>query len=387
VCVFAAYNCHFMKSQSETLIIGAGPAGLAAAACLSKRGASFTIVDQATTIGSSWRRHYDRLHLHSDRDHSALPYLDFPEGTPRYPSRDQVIAYLERYAQHFRLAPHLGERVQSVRSGDAGWITTTTACVYCSKQVIVATGHNAVPHLPKWPGQEHFSGRIVHSSEYRNGEPFRGQSVLIIGLGNSGGEIAIDLLRHGARVAIAVRSPVNIVPREILGLPILTISVALSRLPARLADAFAAPLIRLTMGDISKLGFRRPQLGPITQIKTTSRVPLIDTGTVELVREGSIEVLGGVRSMGKTDVTFDDRSARRCDAIVLATGFRPDFDYFLGPHSPGTQQTHPGTKTTGEAGLYFCGFVVSPTGMLRDIGIEARRIAETITRPITQQPI
>lgn len=372
-----------MESQPETLVIGAGPAGLAVAACLRKRGAPFVIVERADTIGSSWRRHYDRLHLHTDRDHSALPYLGFPAGTPRYPSREQVIAYLERYARHFELTARVGEEARSVRPYENGWITTTTAGTYRSRRVIVATGYNAIPHMPEWPGRDRFCGPIVHSSEYRNGAPFRGQHVLVIGFGNSGGEIAIDLHEYGARVAMSVRGPVNIIPREILGLPVLAISIAFSRLPARLADALAAPLSRITIGDISKLGLTRLATGPMTQIKTKSRIPLIDVGTVKLIRQGYIDVVGGVRSTSDTGVTFDDGSCRHFDAIVAATGFTAGIDRFLELRSaiPGAQQARSRSCTVSEAGLYFCGFVVSSTGMFREIGIEARRIADHITRP------
>ena len=370
-----------MEQQVDTLVIGAGPAGLAVAACLKKRGASCIIVDRATEVGSSWRRRYDRLHLHSDRDRSTLPYLSFPAGTPRYPSREQVIEYLELYARHFELVPHFNEEVRTVRPRNPGWITTTTASVYHARQVVVATGYNAVPYQPQWRGQEGFSGRILHSSEYRSGESFRGQSVLVVGLGNSGGEIAIDLHEHGARVAIAVRGPVNIIPREILGVPVLAISIALSRLPARFADALAAPLVRLTIGDISKLGFRKLPMGPFTQIKARTRIPLIDVGTVKLVREGHIEVLGDIREMGEGDVTFEDGRSRAFDAIVAATGFRPRTECFLAPQRNilDMEQPPPGGGET-QSGLHYCGFIVSPIGMLHEIGIEAQRIADEITR-------
>src|SRR5690242_3857687 len=149
-----------MERQTDSLIIGAGPAGLAVAACLSRREVPFVVVEQAAALAASWHRHYDRLHLHTDRGHSALPYLDFPKGTPRYPSRDQVIAYLEQYARHFGIAPHLGQRVERVQYNDGEWITTSGGSVYRSRHVIVATGYNAVPHLPDWPGRELFGRRI-----------------------------------------------------------------------------------------------------------------------------------------------------------------------------------------------------------------------------------
>ncbi|OXC76532.1 flavin-containing monooxygenase [Caballeronia sordidicola] len=377
-----------MEQQLDTLVIGAGPAGLAVAACLKKRGASCIIVDREAEVGSSWRRHYDRLHLHSDRDRSALPYLPFPAGTPRYPSREQVIEYFELYARYFELAPHFNEEVRTVRPCNPGWMTTTTAGVYHSRQVVVATGYNAVPYLPQWRGQERFRGRILHSSEYRSGESFRGQSVLVVGLGNSGAEIAIDLHEHGARVAMAVRGPVNIVPREILGVPVLAIAILLNRLPARFADALAAPLVRLTIGDITKLGFRKLPMGPFTQIKTRTRIPLIDVGTVKLVREGHIEVLGDIREMGEADVTFDDGRARDFDAIVAATGFRPRSGFFLAPPSDilDAEQPQPPSGGDKKSGLHHCGFIVSATGMLREIGIEAQRVADEITH-LEHQPV
>ena len=371
-----------MERQPETLIIGAGPAGLAVAACLKKRGASFVILERATKVGASWRHHYDRLHLHTVKNHSALPYLDFPADTPRYPSRDQVIAYLEQYASHFGLIPQFGEDVDGVTACNQGWITTTKHRVYRSNQVIVATGYNSIPNVPTWPGQESFRSRILHSSEYRNGNSFCGQSVLVIGFGNSGGEIALDLHEHGAHVTMSVRGTVNVVPREILHLSIVTVSIALSRLPARVADALAAPLLRLTIGNLSKLGFRKAASGPITQIKTSSRVPLIDIGTIDLVRAGQIEIRGGVRSMSEARVTFDDGSSPHFDAIVLATGYRPGIEHFPQRRNDVCvkDKTHGKTRVIGDAGLYFCGFFVSPTGMLRDIAMEARWIADHITR-------
>ena len=369
-----------MECEATTLIIGAGPAGLAVAACLRKRGTRFVVVEGAAHIGSSWRRHYARLHLHTDKAHSALPYLDFPAGTPRYPSREHMITYLERYARHFDVTPHLGEEVRSVTAADGGWLTTTRACVYHSPRVVIATGYNAVPHTPVWPGQERFRGRILHSSEYSNGEPFRGLNVLVVGFGNSGGEIAIDLHEHGARVTMSVRGAVNIVPREIIGLPILTVSIALSRLPAAFADLVSAPILRMALGNLPKLGFRKPALGPFAQIKCTSRIPLIDIGTIRLVRDGDIEIRGGISSISETAVIFEDGSLRSFDAMVLATGFRSGLERFL--HVSNSVRHSSAKKcrdgAIGEAGLYFCGFYVSATGMLRDIGFDARLIAEHI---------
>jgi indole-3-pyruvate monooxygenase len=369
-----------MEHDVDTLVIGAGPSGLAVAACLKERGVSSVIVERAATVGSSWRHHYSRLHLHTNRAHSALPHFSFPAGTPRYPSREQVIGYLEAYARHFDLAPHFGEEVLAVRSSNGGWNTTTSANAYRSRCVVVATGYSALPYVPRWPGEETFGDPILHSSEYRDAEPYRGKHVLVIGFGNSGGEIAIDLHEHGARVAVSVRGPVNIIPRDVAGIPVLTLGIALGPLPTRLADTLAGTLARLVIGDITRLGFRKLDMGPIAQIKQTARVPLIDIGTVKLIREGHIDVLPGVSAMDGPEVSFDDGTSRQFDAIIAATGFRPTINRFLEPaddiFTPG--QALPRRGAAAKPGLYFCGFVISPTGMLREIAIEAKHIAEHI---------
>jgi indole-3-pyruvate monooxygenase len=371
-----------MENEVDTLVIGAGPSGLAVAACLKQRGVSPVIVEREATVASSWRRHYGRLHLHTARAHSALPHLSFPAGTPRYPSREKVVEYLDGYARHFELTPRFNEAVQAVRSANGGWTTITSADAYHSRCVVVATGYCAGPNVPRWPGQERFVGRIVHSSEYRDAEPFRGQRVLVIGFGNSGGEIAMDLHEHGAHVAVSVRGPVNIIPRDVAGISVQSLSIALGHLPVRLADTLAEPLARAAIGDITRLGFRKLDMGPITQIRQTGRVPLIDVGTVELIREGHIDVLAGVKAMDETTVSFEEGSSRRFDAIILATGFRPQLSRFLDAENDllASGKSPPRRGAEAKPGLYLCGFVISPTGMLREIGIEAQRIAEHIAR-------
>jgi indole-3-pyruvate monooxygenase len=175
---------------------------------------------------------------------------------------------------------------------------------------------------------------------------------------------------------------VNIIPRDILGVPVLSIGIALSRLPTRVSDALAAPLVRLVMGDITRLGFRKLAMGPLAQIRTTARVPLIDVGTIRLIREGRIEVLGDVREISASGVTFDDGRLLSFDAIVVATGYRPRIDAFLETRDDvvGMRRQAASDGTGIGKGLYFCGFTVSPTGMLREIGMEAQGIAEDIGR-------
>lgn len=365
----------------ETIIIGAGPAGLAVAASLQRAGSPFIILEQAATVGATWHGHYDRLHLHTPKSLSALPYLSFPKHYPRYPSRLQVIAYLEQYANYFALEPKFGQRVIAARPAEGGWAVQTQAANYQAVNLVVATGFARVPNLPQWPGQEDFQGTCFHSSAYRSGEPFRQRRVLVVGFGNSGGEIALDLCEHGAQTSMAVRGPVNVVPREVAGIPNVAISIAQNKLPPGVADALNAPILRLRFGDLTPYGLRRPSRGPLAQINSDRRIPLIDVGTIQLIKRGQIQVFPGIDRFTAEGVIFTDGRQQAFDAVVMATGYRPQVNAFLA--GAGGAYDEQGTPLCSGceapvAGLYFCGFYVSPTGMLREIGQEARRIAAAI---------
>jgi cation diffusion facilitator CzcD-associated flavoprotein CzcO len=352
-------------------VIGAGPAGLAVAACLSRREIPHVVLEREASVGATWRRHYDRLHLHTSKRTSALPYLAFPRGVPRYPSRDEVVGYLERYAAAHGIAPRFGEEVRAARRDGGAWIVETGAGRHAAPHLVVATGVAGEPVRPAWPGTEAFRGAILHSSEYRNGAPWRGAEVLVVGLGNSGGEIAIDLHEHGARPSLSVRGAVSIMPRDVLGIPTPTLAIATAWLPARLADALAGPIRRMTLGDVARLGLAPARYGPVEQIARTRRIPLLDVGTVALLRRGAVALYGAIRRFDVDGVAFEDGGRARFDAVVLATGYRPRLGFLEG--APG-----PGDPAAAALGLHYCGFNVVATGMLREVGREARRIARAI---------
>ena len=362
----------------DAIIVGAGPAGLACAATMRAAGLDVTVFEKADKVGSVWRRHYDRLHLHTDRGHSGLPGMAMPRTYPPYPSRMQMIEYLESYAARFDIRPAFNTAVASMRRNDAKWRADTTQGVIAAPVVVIATGIADAPYRPSWPGLELYQGAVVHSSDYRNPAPYRGKRVLVVGFGNSGGEIALDLANAGVDVALAVRSAVQILPRDLLGLPILTWAVLYERLPARLVDAINAPILRLAVGSIEKLGLRRAAKGPRRMIEEDGRVPLIDIGTLASIRDGSIRICDGIDHLTREGVVFADAASGNFDAIILATGFRPDLRRLI-PDEAGVFDRHGMPRVTGRPsgapGLYFCGQIASPTGQLREIGIEALRIA------------
>jgi indole-3-pyruvate monooxygenase len=373
--------------HNHTIIVGAGPAGLAVGACLKQAKIPCLILEQTDKVGAAWHRHYDRLHLHTAKAYSALPFVPFPKDYPRYPSRLQVISYLEAYARQFQLKPRFGQQVITARYANNGWEVQTQDARYQALNLVIAAGYNREPYLPNWFGQASFRGTIMHSSQYRNGEPFKNQKVLVVGFGNSGGEIAIDLCEHEAQPSLAIRSPVNVIPRELLGIPILAIGVAQRKLPPRWADALNAPIVRAVMGDLTRYGLRKLPRGPVTQIQSDARIPLIDVGTIKLIKRGQIAVYPGIDRFTEDSVIFTDGKQGKFDAVILATGYRPRVNTFLEEDSTAYDENGTPLSSGHEMpipGLYFCGYHVSPTGMLREIALEARRISAAITRKRAQ---
>jgi hypothetical protein len=249
------------------------------------------------------------------------------------------------------------------------------------KPLIIATGWANYPYAPSWPGMETFGDPIVHSSAYRNPAPFAGKRVLVVGYGNSGAEIALDLCEAWIDVTISVRSPVNIVPRELFGLPILAFPIAEQWLPPRAADILNAPAICMAVGSLATAGLRKAPKGPLRTIAEDGRPPLIDVGTLALIRGGRIKLRGDIAGFTPDGIAFTQSPAESFGAVILATGFRPDLRRLL-PDVKGVL-TASGVplisgRATAEQGLFFCGAIVSPIGQLRQNAIEAVAIAEAI---------
>jgi cation diffusion facilitator CzcD-associated flavoprotein CzcO len=369
-----------METRVATAVVGAGPAGLASAACLGRRGVEAVVLEAAASLGSAWRRHYERLHLHTVKEHSHLPGLPYGPSIGRYPSRDEVVAYLEAYAAHFGVAPRVNEPVLKVRAAADGFVVESARGVYRARAVVVATGANRVPNPDRLPGEETFLGTRLHSASYRNGAPFAGRRVLVVGAGNTGAEIALDLAERGGLPTLALRTPVNVVPRDFLGMPLQVTSLRFGKAPLAVRDGLGRLVSRLAFGDLRRWGFPRPELGPILAIAQRRRIPLIDVGTVAAVKRGAIAVKPAVARLTETGAVFSDGSAADFDAAVLATGYRPALAELV--ETPGAldAEGYPVDWRGGGAhpNLYFVGYKTVATGVLREIGREAEAVAAAI---------
>lgn len=369
----------------EVAIIGAGPSGLALGACLKRAGVDAVILDKAESVGASWREHYDRLALHTARGRSSLPYFAFPKDWPRYVPRAKVVEYLERYAAHFQLDTLLGTEVTGVVRHPEGWQLHHTGGEVVARVVIMATGFAQVPHWASWPGFDAFPGAVLHTSDYKRPADLPGQRVLVIGFGNSGSEIAIDLVEAGRDVTLAVRSAVNILPKELFGVPVTSLGLLGKVLPYKWADALNAPVLNWKIGDYAQYGLRRADKGPLAQVVEDKQIPMIDLGTLDLMRSGQIQVRPGIDRFEGAEAVFVDGRRDPFDAVLMATGYKVDLRPLLGDMpglEPNGRPVESGTELA--PGLWTISYHAVPNGQLKEINIQARRIAGEVAQRLAR---
>ncbi|WP_030898070.1 flavin-containing monooxygenase [Streptomyces sp. NRRL F-5126] len=362
------------KQELPVYVIGAGPGGLAVAAALREHGVRAVVLEKSDAVGASWRGHYDRLHLHTTRRWSSLPGLRMPRSFGRWAARDKVVVYLEKYARFHGLDVVTGVEVTRVdRAEDGGWLLHGTGGrELAARAVVVATGYNHTPKLPAWPGADSYPGELRHAGEYRNAAPYEGMDVLVVGVGNTGAEIAVDLAEGGAaRVRLAVRTPPHILRRSTLGWPAQASGILCRRLPRALVDRVARGL------TLHAPGIGRPEKGLATRAREGA-IPVQDVGLVKAVREGGIEPVAAVESFDGGKVTLADGSAITPDAVIAATGYSRGLEPFLGHLGVLTPEGKPVGRPP--SGLYFTGYTNPLSGMLRELARTAPKIARAIAR-------
>jgi cation diffusion facilitator CzcD-associated flavoprotein CzcO len=368
-------------TTAEVAVVGAGPAGVAMAVSLRDRGLRPVLIDKGE-VAAAWRSRYDRLKLNTGRPFSHLPRRPYPKGTPMFPARDEVVAYLDRHAREAGIALRLGTEVTRIDRRDGAWMLRTTTGGILAQQVVVATGEQHTPRVPDWPGAANFTGELLHSSAYRNPAPYVGQRVLVVGAGSSGMEIAHDLASGGAdHVWLAVRTAPNIMLRSILGgLSADWVALPLFHAPVRLADAIGRAARRASLGDLSRYGLPTPDEGVFARAHRLGQAPaVLDMDVIDAVRDGSIEVVATVSVFDAGKVLLSDGSRLDPHTVIAATGFNRNLTPMVGHLDVLDSDGAPlvmGETAAADGLRFFC--YLSRPSLISYFGRQSRRVAKRI---------
>jgi cation diffusion facilitator CzcD-associated flavoprotein CzcO len=364
-------------------VVGGGPAGLVTADALGRVGLRAVVLEQSDGVGAAWRGRYDALRLNTSRLTSSLPGFSYPAGTGLFPTRDDFVAYLERFVEQRRIDVRLGVRVRRIDRDGEGWRLYTSAADILARHVIVATGYANKPVLPPWIGRNRFRGQLLHSADYRNADPYRGRDALVVGSGSSALEIAHDLARDGAgRVWLSVRTPPNILLRSLGGLPGDPVAIALLRVPTRIADAQDRLVRRLVLGDLHRYGLDRPEEGPFARLRRLGAAPaVLDKEVIQTIKNRRIVVVGDVEALEPTGIVLSGGGHIEPAVVIAATGYRCGLEPLVGHLGVLDQHGRPAIADGREAGpgLRFVGYVPGP-GQIRCMAREAKRAAAEIAR-------
>lgn len=357
-------------------VIGAGPAGLAAAALLRRAGVRAIVLDRDERIGASWADRYDSLRLNTVRWMSDLPGLRMERSLGRWVRRDDLVAYLERYAVHHRLDFRLGVdgEVSSIEPAGPEWAVAGPSGARRFDAVVVATGHSRAPKMPSWPGAERFPGRLLHATDYRRPADHADARVLVVGAGSSGGEICVDLAGAGVDVTWAVRAAPQVFPREVMGVPSTPFAPAGDALPDALLDRLVPWIERRIYGTRDYLP--EPEK-PMMQLLAECKEPMTADGIVELIRGGRVRVVDAVSDLDAAGARLVDGSHVDADHVIAATGYRTALEPLVGHLGVLDGEGRP-IDMLPRPGLGFVGFRIPLTGTLWAIDRDARVVADAI---------
>jgi putative flavoprotein involved in K+ transport len=384
---------HGPTQRAEAIVVGAGHSGLATAALLRRAGLEVVVLERGA-IGAKWRSRYERLHLHTHRLFSMLPGLRVSRSNGGWISRDGMIRYLEAYAHHHGIDVRSGVTASRIDRDGQGWRIHTDSGEWETRFCVLATGFNNHQRMPDWPGLDRFAGELLHGSDYRNYEPFVGRDVLVVGIGNTGAEIAQDLAEHGARrVRVAVRTAPHVLPRNIGPVPIQATTILAHRLPLAIIDPLTSLISRLVIGDLSRYGLPTPREGVFARhAREVDYVPLLDIGFVRELKAGRIEVVGAVERLDGASVILAGGEAIAPESLIVATGYVRGLDPLIGHLGVLDERGAPTIRRGGHAhpaapGLHYVGYTNPTNGAIWEHAFEARRAAREIARARRRAPM
>lgn len=303
-------------------IVGAGPAGLSVARALKQRGIAYEQFERFRDVGGIWDLEnpgtpmYHSAHFISSRQTSGFYDFPMPASYPDYPSNRQILAYTRSFARAFDLYPAIRFDTaveQALPVGDRWQIRLAGGETRSYRALICATGTNWHPRLPHHPGS--FNGEIRHSVTYKHADEFRGRRVLIVGLGNSGADIACDAAAHADAAFVSVRRGYHFIPKHIFGVPTDEFAEKGPSLPLWLERPIFGLLLRMAVGDVSRLGLPKPDH------QLFESHPLLNAQLLHYLQHGDIRAKGDVECFDGDEVAFKDGSRERVDLVLYATGY------------------------------------------------------------------
>jgi cation diffusion facilitator CzcD-associated flavoprotein CzcO len=327
--------------RGETVcVIGAGPSGLTAVKNLKEAGFGVDCYERDTNVGGAWNwRHerspvYGSTHLISSKPLTQFPDFPMPDDWPDYPHHSKVLSYLEHYADHFELRPHIwfGTEVVKVEPADNGtWDVTTrstskyggAARIHRYAAVMVANGHNWSPKLPEYEGLEDYRGQVIHAGAYKDSAQLRNKRVLVVGGGNTGCDIAVEAAQLALRCWHSTRRGYWYAPKYVMGRPTDQVNdqMLALRAPLWLRQRFAQITLKLTVGDLTRFGLRQPDHG------LYQSHPVVNSQLLYYVGHGGIAPVGDIARFHRSEVELKDGTRIEPDLVVMATGYLPRFDF------------------------------------------------------------
>ncbi|PBC41326.1 monooxygenase [Rhodococcus sp. ACPA4] len=325
-----------MSTENKYAVIGAGPSGLAGARNLDRAGIEFDGFESHDDVGGLWdidNPHstvYESAHLISSKSTTAFTEFPMADSVADYPSHVELAEYFRDYADVHDLRKHFsfGTTVVEVTPTDSLWQVTSrgrdgeiTSAKY--RGVIIANGTLSKPNMPTFRGQ--FSGELLHTSEYRSAEVFRGKRVLIIGAGNSGCDIAVDAVHYADSVDLSVRRGYYFVPKYLFGRPSDTLNQG-KPLPPWIKQRLDTLVLKQFTGDPVHFGF------PAPDYKIYESHPVVNSLILHHVGHGDVQVRADIDGFDRDSVHFVDGSVSDYDLVMCATGYHLDYPFIARKH-------------------------------------------------------
>lgn len=375
--------------STNICIIGTGASGIATAKVFKDHKIAFDCYEKGSNIGGNWRYEndngmsaaYQSLHINTSKDLMNFSDFPMPENFPDYPHHSQILSYFESYVSHFGLREHMifnTAVTNVVRESDGAYtIHTDTGLKKKYSHVVVANGHHWDPRYPEPPFPGVFSGKTIHAHDYRTADEFAGKRVLVVGIGNSGVDIACELARRGGKTFISTRSGAHIMPKYILGKPTDTLSKPpLTSLPLFIQRIILSLTLWIARGKQEDYGVPKPKR------KLLQEHPTVSADILNMTGHGKITFKPNIQSLENDNVVFEDGSEEMIDVIIYATGYKVSFPFFDSAFISAKDNqlglyhfvVHPDHEH-----LYFIG-LIQPLGAVMPLAeLQAKWVAKLIT--------